>query len=104
VVEGNAVEDPLMANKSKPSDMANDIAGLVLEGTKKWTKIKKTEERNPPSRRYRRERMTRSKGYLAKGCGGNRFCPRLTNRSLVVARFPANARQLMYAARPHIQR
>jgi hypothetical protein len=88
---------------NKPSDMANDITGLVLEGTKKWTKIKKTEERNPASRRYRRERMTRAKGISQKDAAAQ-ILPEAYNKVSGGGTLPANARQLMYAARPHIQK
>jgi len=31
-----------MAKKTnQPNDMANDVAGLVLEGTKKWTRLRR---------------------------------------------------------------
>src|SRR5882724_1914170 len=93
-----------MAKKSnQPSDMANDIAGLVFEGTKKWTKIKKTEERNPASRRYRRERMTRARGISQKDAAAQ-ILPEAYNKVSGGGALPANARQLMYAARPHIQK
>ena len=37
-----------MAKKSdRPRDLANDIIGLVREGTKKWTKTRRAEERSP---------------------------------------------------------
>jgi hypothetical protein len=42
-----------MAKKSdRPRDLANDIIGLVREGTKKWTRTRKAEERSPASRSY----------------------------------------------------
>ena len=46
--------------------MANDIIGLVREGTKKWTRTRKAEERNPASRAYRMTRMTRERGVSFK--------------------------------------
>ena len=42
--------------------MAGDIIGLMREGTKKWTKTVKSEERNPASRTQRYYRMTRARG------------------------------------------
>jgi len=93
-----------MAKKSnQPNDMANDIAGLVLEGTKKWTKVKKTEERSPASRRYRRERMTRARGISQKDAAAQ-ILPEAYDKVSGGGTLPANARQLMYAARPHIQK
>ena len=56
-----------MAKKSdRPRDMANDIIGVVREGTKKWTKTRKAEERSPASRSYRDARMTRERGVSFK--------------------------------------
>jgi len=37
-------------NPEKPRSMAADIIGVVREGTKKWTKTIKAEERSPVSR------------------------------------------------------
>ena len=54
----------------QPRDMANDIIGLIREGTKKWTKTRKAEERSPASRSYRYSRMTRERGVSVQGSGG----------------------------------
>src|SRR6202048_4160493 len=88
---------------NQPGDMASDIAGLVLEGTRKWTKVKKTEERSPASRRYRRERMTRARGISQKDAAAQ-ILPEAYDKVSGGGTLPANARQLMYAARPHIQK
>ena len=42
--------------------LANDILSVVHEGTKKWNKTRKAEERNPSSRSYRASRLTRERG------------------------------------------
>ena len=91
-----------MAKKgNRPRDMANDIIGLVREGTKKWTRTRKTEERAPGMRRYRYARMTSEKktsqteaaakvmmeAYMAASDNG---------------RLPTTARQVFYKARPMI--
>jgi len=56
-----------MAKKSdRPRDLANDIIGLVREGTKKWTRTVKTEERSPASRSYQVQRMMRERGVSFK--------------------------------------
>jgi hypothetical protein len=93
-----------MAKKSdRPRDMANDIIGLVREGTKKWTKTRKAEERNPASRSYRMVRMTQGRGVSFKNAAAQimerAYMQVSGNDSL-----PANARQIMYAARRHIQK
>jgi hypothetical protein len=88
--------------KKTDKGMSADIISAIREGTKKWTRTRKSEERNPASRSYRLVRMTKvrtvqfreaawevmEKAYLQ--ASGNRADP-------------ANARQIMYAARKHIQ-
>ena len=42
-----------MTEKPKqPRSMAADIIGVIREGTEKWTKTVKAEERSPASRSY----------------------------------------------------
>jgi hypothetical protein len=53
-----------MANK--PRSMAADIISVIREGTKKWTKTVKAEERSPATRCYRYVRMTRERGVSFK--------------------------------------
>ncbi len=90
-------------NKSdRPRDMANDIIGLVQDGTKKWTKTKKAEERSPASRFYRYSRMTRERGVSAKEAAAQ-IMEKAYLKASGDGQYPANARQIMYAARPHIQ-
>jgi DNA topoisomerase 6 subunit A-like protein len=88
--------------KNKPRDMASDIIGLVREGTKKWTRTVKTEERNPASRAYRESRMTREKGVSFKEAAAQ-IMEAAYQQVSGNGRLPANARQIMYKARPHIQ-
>jgi hypothetical protein len=93
-----------MAKKSdRPRDLANDIVGLVREGTKKWTKTRKAEERNPASRSYRISRMTRERGVSFKEAAAEIMEAAYMQVSGNGA-LPANARQIMYAARGHIQK
>ena len=86
----------------KNSDMANDISNVVRAGTKKWTRTRKAEERSPASRSYRYSRMTRERGVQLKEAAWEimeqAYLKVSDNGAL-----PANARQIMYAARPHIQ-
>ena len=92
----------MVKKADRPRDLANDIIGLVREGTKKWTKTRKAEERNPASRSYRAQRMTRERGVSFKDAAaeimGQAYLKVSGN-----GQYPANARQIMYAARPHIQ-
>lgn len=50
----------------RPRSMASDIIDVIREGTKKWTRTVKTEERSPASRSYRYARMTRERGTSFK--------------------------------------
>ena len=44
---------------AKNKNMATDILDVVREGTKRWTRTKKSEERHPGMIRYRMSRMTK---------------------------------------------
>jgi hypothetical protein len=93
-----------MAKKSNPPrDMANDIMGVLRKGTKKWTKTRKAEERSPASRSYRAQRMTRERGASFKDAASE-IMEDVYNRVSGNGALPANARQIMYAARGHIQK
>src|SRR5690349_1587903 len=92
-----------MMTNNKKRDMAADILGVVREGTKKWTKTRKAEERNPASRSYRMSRMTREKGISIKEAAAQIIEAAFLQAS-GGGRLPANARQVMYAARGHIQK
>jgi hypothetical protein len=87
---------------AKKSDMAADIIGAVKAGTKKWTKTVKAEERNPVSRSYRYARMTQKRGVSFKDAA-EQIMEEAYNKVSDNGRLPANARQVMYAARPYIQ-
>jgi hypothetical protein len=84
----------------KKRDMASDILSVVREGTKKWTRTRKAEERSPASRAYRISRMTRQRTNSIKDAAWQ-----IMEQAYLQASggLPANARQIMYAARPHIQ-
>jgi hypothetical protein len=88
--------------KNKSRDMASDIIGLVREGTKKWTRTVKAEEHSPASRRYRASRMTRERGISIKEAAAQ-IMEQAYLQASGGGTLPANARQIMYAARPHIQ-
>ncbi len=92
-----------MTKTKRPRSMAADIIGVIREGTKKWTKTVKAEERRPASRSYRYERMTSERGVSFKDAAAQimqaAYLKVSGNDTL-----PANARQIMYAARPHIQK
>jgi hypothetical protein len=94
-----------MAKKTKqdrPRDMANDLIDIVREGTKKWTRTVKAEERSPSTRFYRASRMTAEKGVSFKEAAAE-IMEEAYMKVSGNDQLPANARQIMYAARPHIQ-
>jgi hypothetical protein len=80
--------------KDKPRYMAADIIGVIREGTKKWTRTVKAEERSPASRSYRVSRMTRERGVSFKDAAWD-----VMERAYMAASdngtLPANARQIM---------
>jgi hypothetical protein len=93
-----------MAQKpERPRSMAADIIGVVREGTKKWTRTLKAEERSPASRSYRYSRMTRERGISFKEAAAE-IMESAYLKASGNGEYPANARQIMYAARPHIQK
>jgi hypothetical protein len=86
----------------KKGNMAADLIDAVETATKKWVKTKKSEERQPGYVRYRRARMTKTNGMSIKDAAWQvmeeAYLKASSNGTL-----PANARQIMYAARPKIQ-
>jgi hypothetical protein len=89
--------------KNKSRDLASDIIDAVCEGTKKWTRTVKAEERSPASRSYRAQRMTRERGTSIKEAAAQIMEAAYMEVS-GNGQLPANARQIMYKARPHIQK
>jgi DNA topoisomerase 6 subunit A-like protein len=93
-----------MARKAeRVGGMAADIIGVIREGTKKWTKTVKAEERSPASRFYRYARMTQERGVRFKEAAAE-IMEEAYRKVSGPDGLPANARQIMYAARPHIQK
>jgi hypothetical protein len=84
-------------------NMATDLRDSVLAATKKYTKTIKAEERNPAKRQFRMQRMTYERGVFFKEAAYE-----VMEQAYLMAsgdgQYPANARQIMYAARPHIQK
>jgi hypothetical protein len=94
---------PLTEKKksTRPRSIADDIIDAVETATSKWTRQKKSEERQPSNIRYRASRMTKEsrttqkeaawlimrEAYMAASGGGT---------------LPAMARQIYYQARPKI--
>jgi hypothetical protein len=88
--------------KKTNNNMAADIIAAVKMGTKRWTKTVKAEERSPISRSYRHARMTRERGLTIKEVA-DAVMPEAYSKASAGGSYWANARQIFYAARPHIQ-
>ena len=86
----------------KNNNMAADIIAVVKDGTKRWTKTVKAEERSPISRSYRRARMTQERGLTLKDVA-DEVMEEAYLKASGGGRYWANARQIFYAARPLIQ-
>ena len=81
---------------------ADDIRKLITSGTKKWTKQKKAEERNRGARRMRSFRMRLQKELSLKDAAAA-VMEKAYMKASANGTLPANARQVMYAARGEIQ-
>jgi hypothetical protein len=90
------------APKTKHRNLGEAITSAVTKAAGKWTATKKSEERHPSYVSYRRVRMTAARGLSQKDAAaqvmGEAYMAASTNGTL-----PANARQVMYAARPKIE-
>jgi hypothetical protein len=88
---------------AKKNSMADDIINAVTTATKKWAKTVQKEERNPSTRRYRYQRMTREAGTRFKEAAW-KIMETAYNQASGNGKHTALARQIMYAARPYIQK
>ena len=84
-----------------PSDIAEAVETAVGRITKAWTQQRKREERHTSKAEERAERLSRRKTVSQKDAAWDvmekAYLAASANGTL-----PANARQIMYAARPHI--
>jgi hypothetical protein len=82
--------------------MSENIVDIMRKGTSKWTKTRKAEERSPSSGSSRRVRMTIGRSKSVKDAAAeimeSAYMKASGNDTL-----PANARQIMYAARGQIR-
>ena len=83
-------------------NIAADIIGSIERVTGQWAQTKKSEERHPGYVSFRRARLTSRRGLSQKEAAA-----RVMEEAYLAASnngtLPANARQVMYAARPKIQ-
>lgn len=88
--------------KTKPGNIAEAIALAVNKSNSKWTWIKKNEERHPSQVRYRHTRMTSARGMSQKSAA-EQVMQEAYLKASANGKLPANARQVMYVARPLIE-
>jgi len=85
--------------------MADDLAAAITGGiesvTKKWAKQRKAEERQASARLNRRQVMTRVRAITIKDVAWH-VMEEAYLKASAGGTLPANARQVMYAARPQI--
>jgi hypothetical protein len=81
---------------------ADDIKKMMTSATKKWTKQRKAEERNSRAVGMRRFRMTSAQEASLKEAAAE-IMEKAYMKASGNGRLPANARQIMYAARGYIQ-
>jgi hypothetical protein len=90
---------------------ADDIVDMITGATKKWTKQKKAEERHLSARHIRKQRMqserqmhlTEALTWIVEGEDGKTVMEVAYLKASANGTLPANARQVMYAARPMLQ-
>jgi hypothetical protein len=85
-----------------PVSVKRELIAAVEHVTKRWAKIIKAEERDASAKARRLERLCRSRTVSIKDAAYD-----VMERAYMAASdndtLPAKARQIMYAARPHIQ-
>ena len=86
---------------AKNKNMATDIIDVVREGTKRWTRQKKSEERHPGMIRYRMSRMTKEPRTSQKDAAWE-IMEEAYLKASANGTLPALARQIYYQARPKI--
>jgi hypothetical protein len=82
--------------------MSENIVDIMRKGSSKWTKTRKAEERSPSSRSSRTVRMTMGRSQSVKDAAAE-IMESAYMKASGNGMLPANARQIMYAARGHIQ-
>jgi hypothetical protein len=87
---------------TKPRNLGEALASVVTKATGKWAATKKSEERHPSHVSYRRVRMTAARGLSQKDAAAQVMEAAYMSAS-ANGTLPANARQVMYAARPRIE-
>ena len=86
---------------AKNKNMATDINDVVREGTKRWTRQRKSEERHPGMIRYRMSRMTKEPRTSQKDAAWE-IMEEAYLKASANGTLPALARQIYYQARPKI--
>jgi DNA topoisomerase VI subunit B len=85
-----------------PHLFAEAVAKAILETTKEWAAVKKKAERDQRQAQRMRERISRARRVTVKEAAYD-VIPAAYLKASGNGQYPANARQVMYAARPAIQ-
>jgi hypothetical protein len=85
-----------------PYGITNKIAEALTTVTKAWTKQRKAEERHASAERNRLDKLTRRQKVTIKQAAHEIMETAYLKASGGKGALPANARQVMYSARPHI--
>ena len=83
------------------SELTDAITGAIVAVTKKWATQRKAEERQASARVRRYDAMTRPRRVTIKEAAWH-FMEQAYMKASAGGTLPANARQIMYAARPQI--
>jgi hypothetical protein len=87
---------------SKGKSIADDIISGLESVTKTWAKQRKAEERHANAQAYRNTRLFRVRRYTIQDAAYE-YMPTAYLKASANGTLPANARQIMYVARPYIQ-
>jgi hypothetical protein len=85
-----------------PDEVDKVITDAVLHVTKAWAKQRKAEERNASAEARRIDRLTKSDRPFSLKAAAERVMRDAYMRASDDNKLPANARQIMYAARPQV--
>jgi hypothetical protein len=84
----------------KSKSPADALAGLVRNGTAKWAKQRKAEERDSSARLRRDDRLVYYARPISLKEAAYQIMPQAYMAASAGGTLPANPRQIMYAARP----
>src|SRR5260370_1328890 len=90
-------------SKKSGIGVAADLRDALAKAGAKWAKTKKAEEAQPQRVRYRSHRLMREARSISLKDAAYEVMEKAYMKASDNGRLPANARQVMYAARPLVQ-